>query len=270
MNKMPTVLITGAAGDIGRAIARSFAERGYRLLLVDINAPALTEFACGLQNSIAITANLADQAQLKRLIENVRSQYGHINVACINAGVIIPGDLTELSEQHIDLQLSVNLHSAIHLIKACAENMIENNGGHIISTVSMGGIVAMKGSASYSASKFGLRGFMTSIRDELKPKGVHVSGVFPTGVDTQQLRFEAENNGSPLNFIGSLQTAEQVAKTVMRALESKKLEYYVSYLDGLTGRFLSFFPWLLPRLYPLLEKIGERGRQDFLKEKGIS
>lgn len=265
MSKSKTALITGAAGDIGADVARRFDALGYRLILVDINEKALTGLAHECHDALVVPLNLANREALATWVKELNQTYGHIDVAFINAGIVHVGNIIDLSEEQIDLQLEINLRSAIHLIRGCAKNMNIYGSGHIISTISMGGIVSLKGSATYSASKFGLRGFMTGIRDELKPLGIEVSGIFPSGVDTQMLRYEAQNGGSPLNFINTPQTVEKIGKTVIKALSTRKLEYYVPYSDSLSGRIISCFPWLIRHLYPLLERLGERGREKYLQ-----
>ena len=141
----------------------------------------------------------------------------------------------------------------------------------ILAIVSMGGIIALRGSASYSASKFGLRGFHTSIQQELHDRGVRVMGVFPSGVDTPMLRKEAEHaSGSPLNFVGTVLTADQVADACMRALDSGRLETYIPYVDSLTTRLFGAMPGLIRRAEPLLAGLGEKGRERFLAEHGLS
>lgn len=260
-----TALVTGAAGDIGAEVASQLDILGYRLLLIDIDLERLEKLAESFKDASCMKVDLTNREELSKLNHMISQEHDHIDVAFINAGMIVVGEVTALTEQQIDLQLELNLRSAMHLIKACAENMKAHNSGHIISTVSMGGIIALKGSATYSATKFGLRGFMTGIRDELKPYNVEVSGIFPSGVDTQLLRYEAQNGGSPLNFVSTPQTVETVGKTFLKALKTKRLEYYVPFSDGASGRIVSVFPWLIRYLYPVLEKLGEKGRIKYLK-----
>lgn len=265
MKNLKTAVVTGAAGDIGSEVSRLLDQMGYSLLLVDIDQQRLQELAHGFKNAIALRVDLTNREELSELQMNIKQEYGKIDVAFINAGMIVVGKVTELSEAQIDLQLELNLRSAMMLIKACAENMKEHEAGHIISTISMGGIVALKGSATYSATKFGLRGFMSGIRDELKPHGIEVSGIFPSGVDTQLLRYEAKNGGSALNFVSTPQAVETIGKVFLKALKTKRLEYYVPFSDGLSGRLLSTIPWVIRYLYPVLEWLGEKGRIKYLK-----
>jgi len=105
---------------------------------------------------------------------------------------------------------------------------------------------------------------------ELAPHGVSVSAVYPSGIDTPMLRYEALNGGSPLNFINQPHSADDVAAIMLRALKTKKLEYYVPYGDSVFGRLVCSFPWVLMPLYPLLQWWGERGRKKFISSRNLT
>lgn len=261
MNK--TALVTGSATGIGERVAIDLDNQGYQLLLVDKDQARNQALAGNFQNAQAITLDLTDRPALQAFCARIESQA--LDLAFINAGVALPGDLIDVSESMIDLHLDVNLRSAILLARSCAVSMIRAGRGHIIATVSMGGITPMKGTAVYSATKFAMRGFLSALYSELKHKGVSVSGIYPSAVDTEMLRNEVDNNGSPLNFVSSVASVEDVANTVQRAIKTKKLEVYVSRADGLLSRVIGFFPSLLDFLYPTLEKIGRKGMAAYKK-----
>jgi short-subunit dehydrogenase len=257
-------LVTGACGGIGSEVARRLHRLGYRLLLVDLNAAALDSLSSELGGAQFVVANLSSKTELAALQARLEDPASKVEVAFINAGVIVPGDLVEMTQEQIDLQMDVNLNSAIHLIQSCAKSMKARKAGRIVATVSVGGVLALKGSAVYSASKFGLRGLLAGLRDELKEHGVNVSGIYPSGVDTKMLRHEAEQGGSALNFVSEPQTVQAVGDAFERALKTGKLEVYVPYFDGLLARCLAFVPGLVSHLYPLLQWLGEQGRQKYL------
>lgn len=257
-------LVTGACGGIGSEVAKRLHRLGYGLLLVDLNADALPQLASELGNAQFVVANLSSKTELASLRAQIENPASNIEVAFINAGVIVPGDLVEMTPEQIDLQMDVNLNSAIHLIQSCAKGMKTRKSGHIIATVSVGGVLALKGSAVYSASKFGLRGLLAGLRDELCEFGVRVSGIYPSGVDTKMLRLEAEHGGSALNFVSEPQTVQQVGDAFERALKSGQLEVYAPYFDGLLARCLAFVPGLVSYFYPVLQWLGEQGRERYL------
>lgn len=266
----PVALVTGACGGIGSEIARRLHRLGYQLLLIDLNGDALAQLSSELGEARFVVANLSLKSDLASLRAQIEAPAFHVDVAFINAGVIFPGDLVEMTPHQIDLQMDVNLNSAIHLIQSCARIMKSRKTGHIIATVSVGGVLALKGSAVYSASKFGLRGLLAGLRDELSEFGVRVSGIYPSGVDTKMLRHEAEQGGSALNFVSEPQTVQAVGDAFERALKTGKLEVYVPYFDGLLARCLALVPSVVSCLYPVLQWLGEKGRQKYLAKIGRS
>jgi len=126
------------------------------------------------------------------------------------------------------------------------------------------------GSASYAASKAGVRAFQTSIRAELSPYGVRVMGIFPSRVDTPMLRYEATNGGTSINFLTPPQTPNGVADAAMRALRTGRLETYLPYNDSLTARFFAAIPWSIEPVMPLFLKPGEAGRRTYLQARGLT
>lgn len=258
---MKTALITGSAGGIGARVAIDLDQQGFQLLLVDSNESLNAKLARPYRNAKCINLDLTNRHALRAFCTELESK--PIDLAFINAGVAIPGNVVDLSEELIDLHLNVNLRSAILLNRACAITMRKAGKGHIISTVSMGGITPMKGTAVYSATKFALRGFLSALYSELKPSGVSVSGIYPSAVDTEMLKNEVRHDGSPLNFVSKVATVDEVANSVQAAIRTKKLEVYVSNADGFTSRLVGFFPSLLDRLYPTLEKMGKKGMQRY-------
>jgi short-subunit dehydrogenase len=264
-------LVTGAAAGIGRAVAADLARQGYRLVLADINHDALLEFRCKLQeygNSADIhTVNLCDAEQLEQFCEAIERREDGLVLAFVNAGVVTPGLVTDLSRERLLRDVDLNLRAAMCVNHACAKRMKAQGYGHIINTASMAALVSLPGSAAYSASKFGLRGFLIALKAELKPHGIAVSMLLPSAIDTAMLRFEANNDGSALNFLSTPSSVSDVVAVFNKAQKGKKLEYCIPASGSFLGYIVCVFPGLLERLYPLLSKIGERGRKRFLNRQ---
>lgn len=262
---MRTALVTGATGGLGQAIAAKLAEEGYRLILVDFDAARLAEMAQNYRRAQTHVLDQRDNAAVIRFCDEVIEHGVSVDVALVNAGMLVIGNVAEISRQAMLDQLQVNLIAGAMMIQSFARRMSQDRKGHILATVSMGGIVSLKGSATYSASKFGLRGLLWALRDELAPRGVRVTGIYPAGIDTPMLRHEARHGGSALNFVGKPVTVDEVVEATMASIRKPRLEVYVPGSEGVTGRILGAWPGLLQRLYPTLEKIGEGGRQKFLR-----
>lgn len=263
-----TALLTGATGGLGQAIAKKFAEEGYRLILVDFDAGRLADMASGYQGATTHVLDQRDNAAVARFCDEVIEQGQPVDVALVNAGMLKIGNVTAISRQDMLDQLQVNLIATSLMIQSLASRMSRDRKGHIVATVSMGGIVSLKGSATYSASKFGLRGLLWGLRDELLAEGVHVTGIYPAGIDTPLLRHEARHGGSALNFVGDPVKVDDVVDAIMAAVRKPRLEVYVPKSEGVTGRIVGAWPGLLSRLYPRLERMGEKGRAKFLRRIG--
>lgn len=264
-------LITGGGGAIAEEIAIRLDARGYDLILADINEARMAAVAAKLaRKAQTIRADLSTREGIAALADMIERDHADLALLVNNAGYVEPGDADTLAPDVLDHHIFINLIAPMQLCRAAARVMRPRRKGDILSIVSMGGIIALRGSAAYAASKFGLRGFLTSIRSELAPEGIRVMGVFPSGVDTPMLRYEATHDGSPLNFAGKVLTAADVAEACMAALGSGKLETYIPYGDSITSRLAGAFPWIIETILPYFEKAGEKGRAKFLAERGLT
>jgi short-subunit dehydrogenase len=263
-----TALLTGATGGLGQAIATRLTAQGYRLILVDFDAARLADMAQHHPGAASHVLDQRDSAAVARFCDTVIEQGTFVDVALVNAGMLVIGNVAEISRQAMLDQLQVNLIAGALMIQSFARRMSSERKGHILATVSMGGIVSLKGSATYSASKFGLRGLLWGLRDELSSNGVQVTGIYPAGIDTPMLRHEARHGGSALNFVGDPVTVDDVVDAIIAAIRTPRLEVYVPLSEGITGRIAGAWPGLLSRLYPLLERVGEKGRAKFLRRIG--
>lgn len=266
-----TALLTGAAGGIGTEVARRLSAQGYQIIGVDLHARAVNQALDGLPGVEAVECDLSDPAATTELAARIAGEWADdLEVLICNAGIIAPGDAVDLPLDVVDRQLAVMLTGPIHLIAAAARTFTRRGRGHLMATVSLGGIVALPGSAAYSAAKAGLRAYLCALSAELSGTGVAVSGVYPSAVDTPMLMHEATHGGSLLNFVGKISTPADVADGFERALRTRRLEIYVPYSDSLLTRTAESLPWLLPRLLPSMNRIGLRGRDRFLRERGVA
>jgi short-subunit dehydrogenase len=222
-----TVLVTGATGGLGQAIARALGARGATLILSGRRTDVLEPLAAEL-GAETIAADLADRADVERLIERA----GELDVLVANAGLPASGELAELTQEQIDRMLEVNLRAPIALARAAAAGMVERGHGQLVFVSSLAGKVASPASAIYSATKFGLRGFALGIREELRPHGVGVSVVLPGFIRDAGMFAEADVRLPP--GVGT-RTPEDVAAGVIRAIEGNRAEVEVAPLGLRVG-----------------------------------
>ena len=264
-NNKKTAFISGAAGGLGQQAAALFDKLGYRLWLSDFNQQQLDDLKQRYPDAIIDQTDLTDPQQLEALCQVLEAYSDELAIAYINAGISLPGRVIDLQRNQLKAQLDINLNAAVFLMHACAKKMAVQKSGHIIATASTAALISLQDGAPYSASKFGLRGFLIALAAELKPLGISVSALYPNAIDTPMLRFEAANGGSSLNFLGDPLKPEQVIAALEKALKGKKLEYFIPAADSLTARLVCTFPGLLNRFYPLLNWLGEKGRSKYLR-----
>jgi short-subunit dehydrogenase len=263
--------ITGAGSGIGAEVARRLDQAGYQLIISGSNRGKLEAMASSLERPpIVEVSNLTDREAVKKLCQKLRTEYAGLAIAFINAGTVEIGSFADRDPEAIDREIDINLRSALHLIQACIPGMQQRSRGHIIATSSIGGTFGMRGSSVYSATKFALRGFLSALQQELMVDGIKVSGLYPGAIDTDMLRYEALNGGSPLNFLNKPKSVDEVGDAFMRTLKTGQLEAYVPYSDSIGTRLLGMFPWFIPRLLPYLERSGEKGRDKFVQSFATS
>lgn len=248
-----SVLVTGATGGIGQAIARAFAARGAQLILSARRTEVLAPLADEVGGRV-IACDLADRADVDRLISGA----GEVDVLVANAALPASGVFTELAQDQIDRMLEVNLRAPIALARALAPTMSARGSGHMVLISSLAGKVASPASAIYSATKFGLRGFAHGIREDLRPHGVGVSVVLPGFIRDAGMFAEA---GVELPRGVGTRTPKDVADAVLEAVAHNRAEVEVAPLGLRLG---AAFGGLAPALAASISRRmgGERVAAD--------
>jgi short-subunit dehydrogenase len=221
------VLLTGASGGIGHAIARAIAPRSADLILTARRTDVLEPLADDLGARV-VACDLARQADVELLIE----QAGRVDVLISNAALPASGLLLELTQAEIDRMLEVNLRAPIALARALVPGMVERRRGHLAFISSLSGKTASPASSIYSATKFGLRGFGLGLREDLRPHGVGVSVILP-GFIREAGMFAASRASLPPG-VGT-RSPEQVAQAVVSAIDRDRAEVTVAPLPMRLG-----------------------------------
>ena len=232
-----TVLLTGATGGIGHAIARALHAQGAKLILTGRRTDVLEPLAAEL-GAQALAVDLTDRAALERLLE----QAGDVEILVANAALPAAGRLDSFSTEEIDRALAVNLTAPILLAHALAPKMATRGAGHLLFVNSLSGRTATAGTSLYNASKFGLRGFAAALRPELAHSGVGVSSVFPGFI--RDAGMFADANVRLPRGVGT-SSPEEVANAVVSAIERNRREVIVA---PATMRASTVFSNLAPEL----------------------
>jgi len=241
------VLVTGATGGIGQAIARALAARRATLLLSGRRTELLEPLA-GELGGRAISCDLSSREDVQRLA--AAAIEADVTVLVANAAVPASGMLTELTQDQIDRMLEVNLRAPIALARALAPSMIDRRAGHMVFISSLAGKVASPASSVYSATKFGLRGFALGIREDLRGHGIGVSVVLPGFI--RDAGMFAEANIELPKLVGT-RTPDDVAAAVVRAIERNRAEVEVA---PATLRVAANFGALAPALAAEVSRRG--------------
>lgn len=188
--KAPTVLVTGATGGIGSAIARLFASRGYATAIhYNKNESKALEIKENLLSSgfsaEIFQADLTSPEAVRKMVSEIEAVFGTVDVLVNNAGISLIKLFDDTSDEEWDNIMNVNLKSAFLCSKAVAAGMIHNKKGKIINISSIWGVKGASCEVAYSASKAGLIGFTKALAQELAPSNIQVNCVAPGAIATE-------------------------------------------------------------------------------------
>lgn len=180
-----TAVISGATKGLGRAIAELFAEKGFDLCVCARTESDLEEMEKDWaerfpgQKLHTFSVDMSKKAEVLEFGAFVRSTWSQLDVLLNNAGLFLPGKVSEEPSGTLETQLETNLYSAYHLTRALLPIMIPQRRGHIFNMCSIASFMAYPNGGSYSISKFALLGFSKVLREEMKPLGLKVTSIMP-------------------------------------------------------------------------------------------
>ena len=185
-------LVTGGSSGIGLAIARALGADGYALTVSARRPEKLEAAVKGLVDegidATAVPANMADEDDIKRVVESHRSKHGRLDVLINNAGVGIGGAIAEHPTKRLDMQLDVNLRAVYITLRECIPMLKEAGAEHrkalVVNTASIAGVRGQGWLAAYSATKAAVIGLSQAAHMELSNDGIQVTAFAPGFVDT--------------------------------------------------------------------------------------
>ncbi len=182
-------VITGGASGIGLATARSLAREGVRLVLADIEAPALDAAVASLARDgadvMGLRTDVGDRRSVEALAQAAWSRFGGVHILFNNAGVAVAGPTQEASHADWEWSIRVNLWGPIHGVEAFVPRMIaERQGGHVLFTASFAGLVANRHLGPYCVTKYGVVALAECLRKDLRDHDIGVSVLAPMRVAT--------------------------------------------------------------------------------------
>ncbi len=239
-----TAVITGGASGIGLGMARAFAARGANLVLADIDEDALAraeaEFVAQGVPVLCVPTDVTRRERVHALADAACARFGAVHLVCNNAGIATFGEIAKAPREDWEFTMNVDFWGVVNGVEAFVPRLLaQRQGGHVLNTASMAGLVGMKWLGIYCAAKFAVVGVSEALQRELEPHGIGVSVLCPMivatniGANSQRLRPGAlrPESGSeapppPANaMVGGTVTVEDVARRVVRAIDERR--FYV-------------------------------------------
>lgn len=185
LNKV--IVIVGATGGIGTALAQKLAPTGANLVLAARNPERLSALASSLSTSglvLTVPTDITDLSQVESLMEKTVSQFGQIDVLVNAAGAGVMKQYNKITPEDLDLMLDLNLKGSFYTCQAAANVMKDRNSGQICNVVGILGKHSMAMASAYCASKYGMVGYSKCLADEVKRYGIKVTLFYFGGIDT--------------------------------------------------------------------------------------
>ncbi|MBI2606530.1 MAG: SDR family oxidoreductase [Deltaproteobacteria bacterium] len=250
------VVITGAAAGIGKATAMAFARQGARVVIGDIDEPALgaaaeeIASATGAQ-TLGVRADVTDKSDCSRLVETAVERFGRLDVLVNNAGITMRAKLADTTPEVVEKVMRVCFNGTLYCTKYALPHILESRGS-IVGISSIAGRRGIPGRTGYSAAKFAVQGFFESLRTEILRTGAHVLVVCP-GFTSTGIRASAGAAGDAAQVLDPRRnerhmTADEVGERIMRAVRARKRDLVLTRQGHLTILLNRFFPGLADRL----------------------
>jgi len=247
-----SALVTGAAAGIGRAIALQLAHEGVDLFLLDIDQAGLVEVVSAVRrkgvDAIGRRCDVSEPSQITTSVAHILDRWGGVDLLVNNAGITYYGQTAEMTAEHCERLLAINLHAPIHFTRELLPTLLQRPEAHVLNIASFYGLIGTRRLAAYTASKFGLVGFSESLRAEYGRAGLGVTALCPGFVDTHlfataPLGTDRQQQKQPPRWM--LTTPEKIAKRAIKAIYRNQAQVVMQSYAKLACLGKRFFPGLL-------------------------
>lgn len=239
-----TALVTGAAGGIGSAVARTLAEKGYNVLL-NYNSSRKAALALeqelldGGYKALAIKADVSDYAQVEVMFDLGRKHFGEIDLLINNAGISQQKLFTDITQADYNLMFDSHVRGCFNCCQSALPQMIRNKKGKIINISSVWGIEGASCEVHYSAAKAAIIGMTKALAKELGPSNIQVNCIAPGVIDTkmnEDFSKQAINDLVSSTPLGRLGSPQDIAELILFLADSKA-DFITGQVIGVDGGF---------------------------------
>ena len=246
------VLITGASSGFGEKTARLFAAEGCKLVLAARRIDRLQNLAATIQRAggeaMAIPVDVMNVADVDNMVKTAIELYGRIDILFNNAGIGRVDWFENISlDRDIETLIHVNLISLMQVTRMVLPHMLKRREGHIINMISVAGLLPTPLITSYAASKHGVRAFTDSLRREVRPLGIRVSGIYPGPAVTEFGEHIGTSNtySSFRKSFKSRMSADYVAQRVLDVAKRPRRSLIIPWWFRVLSTFEALFPVLV-------------------------
>jgi NAD(P)-dependent dehydrogenase (short-subunit alcohol dehydrogenase family) len=254
------VIVTGASSGVGEATARLFATGGATVVVAARSREKIEALAREI-GGLAVATDVTVLEDLRALVDTTMRAYGRLDVLVNNAGYNARGVFDSLSLEGIAAVLDTNLKAPMLLTRIALPHLRESRGV-VVNVASIAGHVPLPDEAPYTASKWGLRGFTFTVREELRTAGVALCAVSPGPIATPFILDDLDHTPD-LVFSQPMLTAEEVAEAVVACAVDRKRERAMPRSTLWLARLAQWLPWMQEMVRPALERKGARVKEQW-------
>jgi short-subunit dehydrogenase len=268
--KNKVALITGGSRGLGLVLARELAKRGARIAICARDRGELERARVDLESRggevFDAICDMREQSEVERLVDDVRSRFGKVDILINNAGVIQVGPFETQTQSDFEEAMKIHFWGSFHAMQAVIPEMRRRGNGRIANISSIGGKIAVPHLAPYCASKFALAGLSSALHGELAKDGIRVSTIYPglmrtgshinalfKGQNTKEFALFSILNGLPFTSVSAEHAARQIVDTIARgraelviSAQAKAAAKLNSLMPNVTSAILAATNGLLP------------------------
>jgi NAD(P)-dependent dehydrogenase (short-subunit alcohol dehydrogenase family) len=251
------ILLTGGASGIGAATARLAVERGYKVVIADINFAGAQKVAAQIgAGASAVALDIVSSEQWERVLDETERRLGSLDVLINNAAIVHTGRAENVAIEEHQQTMDVNFMGPLKGMMAALPRFKRQGKGHFVTVCSMTAFLPFPGIASYAASKHALRAFHHGLALEERETPLKFTIIYPTSTETPMLEQEARSDEVTLAFAGPSVTPEFVGTVILDAMEKSSVEVYMPPERARTVRLAGTNPRSLRKMVIAGEETG--------------